>query len=75
MANESGLSFLKRGATLRSRKKKEQYGPGSEELLKDRAGKAKAAQAKAPLGPWMIYCYIVTALLPGFVLKACGEPL
>lgn len=73
MANESGLSFLKRGATLRGRKKKEQYGPSSEELLKDRAAKRKESQAQAPLGPWMIYCYIITVFLPGFALKACGK--
>lgn len=73
MANESGLSFLKRGATLRGRKKKEQYGPSSEELLKDRVARKKETQAQAPLGPWMIYCYIITVFLPGFLLKACGK--
>ena len=80
MANESGLSFLKRGATLRRNKEKRDYDDrtAAEELLRGRGDKAANSRQtnkqgqKAPLGIWMIYCYIITAFLPGTFLKACG---
>lgn len=78
MAHESGLNFLKRGATMRRNKKgtsKEQYaGITNEEMLKSKANKDhKKDEEKAPLTAWMIYCYIITCCLPGSVLKSCGE--
>lgn len=81
MAHESGLNFLKRGATLRRNKKgnnnsKEQYaGITNEETLKGKNGKdaSKKDEDKPPLTAWMIYCYIVTCFLPGAVLKSCGK--
>ena len=81
MANESGLSFLKRGATLRRNKEKRDYDDrtAAEELLRGRGDKTANSRhsnkqgQKAPLGIWMIYCYMITALLPGTFLKACGE--
>lgn len=86
MAHESGLNFLKRGATLRrnnnnnSNKKqnKESYGTSSpDELLKGAGGRhgkdsRKDNGNKAALTPWMIYCYIITFFLPGVFLKALG---
>lgn len=77
MAHESGLNFLKRGATLRrnTKKSKEQYGGNaSEELLKSKAKDPKQEDGeKAPLTPWMLYCYAITCCLPGVVLKSLGE--
>lgn len=77
-AHESGLNFLKRGATMRRNKKgnggsKEQY----PELLKSRSNAAQAAKEKqdgekAPLTPWMLYCYAITCCLPGVFLKSLG---
>lgn len=82
-AHESGLNFLKRGATLRRKGKgnsKEGYsGQAGEELLKSRsnAGNAKDPKQqdgeKAALTPWMLYCYAVTCCLPGVLLKSLGE--
>jgi len=80
MANESGLSFLKRGATLRRNKQKresQQMGITPEEALRaKKQGRMQNQQQqpieKAPLGPWMIYCYIVTFFMPGFLLKSFG---
>jgi len=86
-AHESGLNFLKRGATMRRNNKKgnggskEQYpggGNAGEELLKSRsnaaaqAAKDKQDGEKAPLTPWMLYCYAITCCLPGVFLKSLG---
>lgn len=76
MANESGLSFLKRGATLRRNKhKKEHMGATLDEVKAQKKLQSKTVPEgeKAPLGPWMIYCYVVTFFMPGVLLKAVGE--
>jgi chitin synthase len=85
MAVESGLNFLKRGATMRRSKKssnnKEHYtGVGNDEASALKGGKAgskdpssKDGGDKAPLTAWMIYCYAITCCLPGPVLKSLGR--
>lgn len=72
MANDSGLNFLKRGATLRRKMSaKHQDSSTAEELLKGK--KDSKTVAKAPLSWWMIYCYVVTFFLPGVFLAKLGE--
>lgn len=67
MATESGLNFLKRGATLRRRSTNTGAGAAAE------SQPHKVKPKKGPLGPWMIYCYVLTFWAPGFLLKTCGE--
>ena len=71
MANESGLNFLKRGATLRRKRIRDQDSPANGELTNHKS--RQQGTEKAPLGAWMIYCYIVTCLLPGIFLKKMGR--
>ena len=71
MANESGLEFLRRGATLRRKKSKDPNNVPAGGMPKNKAN--KQGVQRVPLGPWMIYCYIVTFFLPGILLKRFGR--
>lgn len=74
MTQESGLSFLKRGATLRRKntKSKEGYTETGDESMSQQEQQKRRQAAKPALSPWMIYCYIVTCFMPGFFLAALG---
>ena len=76
MATETGLSFLKRGATLR-RPNNKRHGSASTTTTAHAGGAyEKGQQVKAtrqPLGPWMIFCLVVTSCFPSPLLKCFGE--
>ncbi|OSX66807.1 glycosyltransferase family 2 protein [Postia placenta MAD-698-R-SB12] len=63
--HESGLALFKRGTTLR--RKKVPTAPVSE---KKRSCMDKLGPG--PKGPWFMYCYIITCLVPPPLLRACG---
>ncbi|KAM0754976.1 hypothetical protein T439DRAFT_297410 [Meredithblackwellia eburnea MCA 4105] len=72
MANETGLSMFKRGATLR-RPNNLHKRHGSNAMPGGAYEKGQQAkQAKQPLGPWMIFCLIITACCPSPLLKCFG---
>lgn len=64
--HESGLALFKRGTTLR--RKKVPTAPVSE---KKRSCMDKLGPG--PKGPWFMYCYIITCLVPPPLLRACGK--
>ncbi|GAA96507.1 glycosyltransferase family 2 protein [Mixia osmundae IAM 14324] len=69
MANESGLNFLKRGPTRTGSASKADI---LADRRRQRIPEEKGKNGKAPLGPWMIYCNIITCCCPGFLLSGCG---
>lgn len=79
-AQESGLNFLKRGATLRrkSSTKSAQAGYGSGSSRSATKSYSKQDEkvgclgnfAPGPKNAWMVYCYLLTICIPGFVLSA-----
>jgi chitin synthase len=79
MANESGLSMFKRGATLRRpnvlRGNSESAGgnasAGGINGLNEK--NRLAPKVKQPLGPWMIFCLTVTICCPFPMLKWFGK--
>jgi len=71
MANETGLSMFKRGATLRRPNNKS--GGGLQALPGGAYEKRRAAKVtKEPLGPWMLFCLAVTICCPSPLLKCFG---
>ncbi|THU86005.1 hypothetical protein K435DRAFT_373679 [Dendrothele bispora CBS 962.96] len=68
---ESGLALFKRGATLRRRKTQSSVNvPILEPEKKNRS--CLGDFAPGPKGPWMVYCYLLTILVPTFLMRACG---
>ncbi|KIM47653.1 glycosyltransferase family 2 protein [Hebeloma cylindrosporum] len=67
--HESGLALFKRGHTLR-RKRQPSVTPTP--ALPEANKKRGCWNGPGPSGPWMIYCVILTLLVPSFVLKSCG---
>ncbi|KAJ8084965.1 Chitin synthase, class 3 [Marasmius tenuissimus] len=67
---ESGLSIFKRG-TLRRRKSTSSTQVPILEPEKKKKG-CLGDFAPGPKGPWMVYCYLLTACIPPFLMKACG---
>lgn len=77
MANETGLSMFKRGATLRRPTNKSSHGSTTTAMpggAYDKARAAKAQKQKQPLGPWMLFCLAITICCPSPLLKCFGEP-
>lgn len=66
MAHETGLSMLQRGATLR--KLSRQASPSEDRRTLQRLVKNK----NEPIGPWMMYCYVITFCCPSPLLKCFG---
>lgn len=82
-SSESGLSLFKRGNTLR-RKNAPPGGLGRTRSQRRQAGEREGSAgggeegeqkgfwsriAPGPVDGWMIYCWILTCLVPGFVLR------
>lgn len=83
-SSESGLSLFKRGNTLR-RKNAPPGGLGRTRSQRRQAGEREGSGggggeeegkkgfwsriAPGPVDGWMIYCWILTCLVPGFVLR------
>lgn len=69
---ESGIHFLRRGVSMR------RTAPGNPDLAKTpHEGAAKEDGyfdniAPGPVGPWMIYCWLLTICIPGACLKVVG---
>ncbi|CAH7686475.1 chitin synthase 3 [Phakopsora pachyrhizi] len=63
-AEESGLSILKRGETLRRRVRKTK--------ISDSDVAALSSPPKKPFSPWNIYCTVVTCCFPSIVLSCLG---
>jgi hypothetical protein len=72
--HESGLALFKRNHTLR-RKRQPSASATPTSSLPDVKKKRGCWTGPGPSGPWMIYCLIVTILVPSFLLKSCGELL
>ncbi|CCM02263.1 uncharacterized protein FIBRA_04346 [Fibroporia radiculosa] len=62
--HESGLALFKRGTTLR-RKQAKPVQPEPKRSCMDALG-------PGPKGPWFMYCFILTLLVPTPLLRACG---
>ncbi|KDR85492.1 hypothetical protein GALMADRAFT_132186 [Galerina marginata CBS 339.88] len=67
--HESGLALFKRGQTLR---RKRQQSASAVPTVPEVKKKRGCWNGPGPSGPWMIYCMIITILVPGFVLRSCG---
>ncbi|KAJ7467425.1 glycosyltransferase family 2 protein [Mycena galericulata] len=70
--HESGLALFKRGATLR-RKRSSAATPlnPSTPVAKKRTS-CLGDYAPGPKGPWMLYCYLLTACVPPIFMRTCG---
>lgn len=69
MAHETGLSILKRGATMRRLTK-------TSSTPDDRKSPSRLVKSKKePIGPWMMYCYVITFCCPSPLLKCFGASL
>jgi len=67
--HESGLALFKRGHTMRRKRQPSATpAPAPPEPKKKRG----CWNGPGPSGPWMIYCLIITMLIPSFLLKSCG---
>lgn len=66
---ESGINILKRGVSLR-RRASQQHRKEVPRELDDAANQSKIAPG--PVGPWMIYCYVLTICCPGPCLSVFG---
>lgn len=80
MAQESGLSMFKRGQTLRrANNSKQSGGAGVANAIRALPGGAHEqrhrakAQQRQHIGPWMLYCRILTVCCPSPLLKCFGE--
>ncbi|KAJ6561861.1 chitin synthase-domain-containing protein [Mycena capillaripes] len=71
--HESGLALFKRGATLRRKRSSATapLNPTPEAPPKRKIG-CLGDYAPGPKGPWMLYCYLLTALVPTPMMRACG---
>ncbi|KAK0549778.1 Chitin synthase, class 3 [Tilletia horrida] len=68
---ESGINILKRGVSLR-RSKSQGGGSAPKEVPRD-LGEFRASKiAPGPVGPWMIYCYLLTICCPAPMLRCMG---
>ncbi|KAE8271834.1 hypothetical protein A4X09_0g490 [Tilletia walkeri] len=68
---ESGINILKRGVSLR--RSKSQGGSGQpKEVPRDLGDLRVSKIAPGPVGPWMIYCYLLTICCPAPMLRCMG---
>ncbi|KAJ6617712.1 glycosyltransferase family 2 protein [Mycena sp. CBHHK59/15] len=72
--HESGLALFKRGATLRRKRSSAAapLNPPPPEASTKRSGGCLGDYAPGPKGPWMLYCYVMTFLVPTPMMRACG---
>ena len=70
--HESGLALFKRGHTMR-RKRQQSVPATPTSSVPDAKKKRGCWTGPGPSGPWMIYCLIITILVPSFLLNSCGE--
>ncbi|KAI0049267.1 glycosyltransferase family 2 protein [Auriscalpium vulgare] len=63
--HESGLALFKRGATLR---RKRLAAPEPEPQRR----KGCFSNIPGPHDAWVMYCYLLTACVPSFLLRSCG---
>lgn len=66
---ESGINILKRGVSLK-RRASQQHRKEVPQELGDAVKQSRIAPG--PVGPFMMYCYILTICCPGLFLKAFG---
>lgn len=66
---ESGINILKRGVSLR-RRASQQHRKEVPRELDDNTRQSRIAPG--PVGPWMIYCYVLTICCPGPFLRIFG---
>ncbi|KAF9069286.1 glycosyltransferase family 2 protein [Rhodocollybia butyracea] len=71
-AAESGLALFKRGNTLRRRKTASSTQIPLHDNPETKNRSCLGDFAPGPKGPWMVYCYFLTILVPPFLLRACG---
>ncbi|KAJ7870902.1 glycosyltransferase family 2 protein [Mycena olivaceomarginata] len=71
--HESGLSLFTRGATLR-RKRSSAAAPlnPTPDAPKRKSGGCLGDYVVGPKGPWMLYCYLITFLVPTPLMRTCG---
>ncbi|KAF7359215.1 Glycosyltransferase family 2 protein [Mycena sanguinolenta] len=69
--HESGLSLFTRGATLR-RKRSSAAAPLNPTPQPKRKESCLGDYVVGPKGPWMLYCYLLTCLVPTPLMRACG---
>ncbi|WVW79845.1 hypothetical protein I302_101815 [Kwoniella bestiolae CBS 10118] len=78
--HQSGLNIFKRGATIRRRASQAtpRQPPSGAQSNRVGAGAARESEEKlgclgnfapGPKDAWMVYCYLLTFLVPGFVLR------
>ncbi|KAJ7644426.1 glycosyltransferase family 2 protein [Roridomyces roridus] len=72
--HESGLALFKRGATLRRKRSSAAapLNPAPATLVKKQRTSCLGDYAPGPKGPWMLYCYLLTCLVPTPMMRACG---
>lgn len=68
MAHESGLTILKRGATLKRRSGRS----GQSEDARARRREQAESGRSSVLSPWMIYCRAITICFPSPILRCVG---
>ncbi|KAF7293023.1 Glycosyltransferase family 2 protein [Mycena indigotica] len=69
--HESGLALFKRGATLR-RKRSSAAAPLNPATPPPKQRSCLGDYAPGPKGPWMLYCYLITACIPTPLMRTCG---
>ncbi|KAF8913155.1 glycosyltransferase family 2 protein [Gymnopilus junonius] len=67
--HESGLALFKRATLRRRRQQSSSAVPTATPEVKKKRG---CWNGPGPGGPWMIYCLVVTILVPSFMLRAFG---
>jgi hypothetical protein len=75
--HESGLALFKRGATLR-RKREQTLSTATTATAVEpepKKNQRRCYTGVGPGGPWMIYCSLITACFPPFLLNSCGMPV
>ena len=65
---ESAINVLKRGVSLRRSKSS----AGKRDVPRDLGEYKQSTIAPGPVGPWMIYCYVLTICCPSPILKCFG---
>ncbi len=65
---ESAINVLKRGVSLKRSKSQ----AGKREVPRDLGDYKQSSIAPGPVGPWMIYCYVLTICCPSPFLRCFG---
>ncbi|KAJ7261281.1 chitin synthase-domain-containing protein [Mycena haematopus] len=70
--HESGLSLFTRGATLRRKRSSAATPLNPTPNQQKRRESCLGDYVVGPKGPWMLYCYLITCLIPTPLMRACG---